>query len=359
MNLQQTIEAISKKTGKDMETLKKEVEGFYNEAKTLYSDKDEAFLQGVAKDSLTAAYRKKLISGGYGSKYNAVFVGYSDFDNAKNIRRFIEEEYKKDPEAALKAKMVNMKGEPLYWVPTDEIAAMQDWQKKKLGNVIPETDIRRTIKAVSVQNGNMIELELTLGSTCWDREVKLYTNVSFTASAKSNSQPDHIKLYGTRDIDFVYGKPLTEQEVEAILTGFFKAKNITFANMEAYSQTEAAQQFGNFIVNKVKVVDIIPTLAKNGQRMIRIQDESLDIIDEKGEIIPPVRCFVPAEIPVDYTERAYVYVLGRVTKDNQTGKFSTMNVYGIYTLNVYKDLKKSLPVESEPVKKPESFTDAF
>jgi len=360
-DLQKLIEVLSKKTGKDVKTLQAEIDGFYNEAKTLYPTADEKTWLESAQSSFTANYRKILSPFGAGSEFSAVFIGYSDFDKAKKLKAEILAEYKKDPIGAFKVKMVNEKGEPLYWAPMDEVAKMEDWQKKKLGTVIPEVDMKRTVIGVAMEDGKMVDMELTLGDTCWDKPIELNKSVLFKASKNRGSSPEHLRLFGTKNIEFVYGEQLKDKGIETILTEFFKAKNINFANVGAYSQTEEGKKFGAFIINKVKVIDIAPVLSKNGQRMIRVQDSSMDIIDEKGEIVPPIRCFVPAEIPVDYTERASIYVIGRVTMDKQTGKYTTMNVYGIYTPEVFRDLKKSLPVESEPTssEKLENFGDAF
>jgi hypothetical protein len=336
------LQAISNKTGKTEEELKIELN---KEFESLDKNIPEETRKAIATNRLTAMYRKELSS--RGAIYEGIFIGAnSPMDLIAAKRRAAMELFKKDRDSAIRQKITDVNGEPLFFATEKELEKMPEWAKKKLGKPMPKNDIQRlVVGAVKVKQENETEEWIPMYFRVRGENTKVIipTNiqVNFPALKLESSTSELVRFNDAGKLQInTIGEELNDEQIKGLYIKLFKNHIITLSQIDTFVQQH--QEFERFAIIKALVTEIVPMMASTGSQIIRIEDETVEFVDAQGNIVPPMTCFVSDHIKIDFPERSEIYVVGQ---PNITDRGKNINVLGIYTPKIFRN--------SVPSNKPE------
>lgn len=326
MKIEEIIEMISTKTGKKPEELKAEVKEIFDSLKKENPDEADENLQVIATNKMQSLYRKKMTS--RGEQFNGIIVGVGRrFDMVENKRATQQKIVDANPEQAIIDKLCNEKGDLLQWEPAEKVDKMPKWQKDNLGKVIPETDFRRTLLAVTIVDGKPIETEVRLRGENSKVVPKTFTKMSYRGFKVEQTSTDTLyKINDSGSFAPEYGDELTEEEAESLFKSLFSKRIMALDKIDTF----ASENVGRYspealMVMKVNVIDINTTPTKTGSTIVSVADDTIPI----DEI---VTCWVPEYMKITFPETSTIYVIG-VPKSKDDKR--SISVEGVYVPKIY------------------------
>jgi len=328
VKVEEIIQMISDKTEKKPEELKEEVKGIFEGLKKENPDEADENMQAIAGNKLLSLYRKKMIPRSKGTKFDGVIIAIGRrYDLVGNTRITQQKVVDANPEQAIKDKLCNEKGDLLRWEPAEKIAKMAGWQKENLGDIIPETDFRRTLLAITIVDGKPIETEIKLRGTNSEVIPKRFTKMTYNGFMVEQTSTDTLyKINDSGEFAPEYGKELTEEEAESLFATIFKNRVITLDKIDAFVNEHQRQYSPEALaIIKVNVIDIGTTPTKTNSTIVSVADDTIPI----DEI---VTCWVPEHMKITFPETSTIYVIG--TPKSKDEKRS-IGVEGIFVPKIY------------------------
>lgn len=362
MNPQEIIQAIIKKTGKTQEQINEEIKKEYEIIKSI--DLPEEEKKSMAVRRLIASYRKVMSS--RAEVFEGVFIGGTGRMNmvarrrAEAIKLFNE-----NKEKAISRGVTDEKGNPLFHENPAKFKELPKWAKEQrfeksekgmledkngskwIGKAMPEEDWSRTLFGAIKKDDKYLKTQVRLRGENTEATVPFFALLKFNGFALQSSTEELTKINDSGELNVKVIKQLSDNESKSLLDGMFKGLSIKIKDIDEW--VEAHQEFMDFaIFDNVTITEISPNKTQTGSQIIRIEDDTSEWFDKEGNVIPPVLCFVPPEVEIDFPEKAIVTVIG---KPNVGEKGKRIGVLGIFTKTAFKNLvPKTENIESEPEK---------
>jgi len=205
---------------------------------------------------------------------------------------------------------------------------------KRLGKPLPEHEWMHTIGGVGIpfamaEKGDMSGLrpmEMINSRAMGDPTNKLFLGKGFEIGKwykikVSNTTPEDNteswKLNGTTMTKWQEFKlEFDMSEVSTIFTDFFVPLNELAQYHESYSELndKGTKEYNNrIVVTEGEVVDITLSDGENSHKML-IDDESLGLTNEDGEIVESVCCWIDKEIDINFGKYSHVLVFGSTSR---------------------------------------------
>lgn len=354
---EKVLETIMKKTGKSKEEIQKEIGEIYN---NLPGEIPEAERKELAVRRLIASYRKQLSS--RAESFNTVFLGaMNKMDMVRNRRKEALKFYNEDSEEAIKKGVVRIEEEkaiPLFIEKQSNFEKMQKWMKelrfepdpngplvdgdgkKWIGKSMPENDFQRLCLGVTVKDGNIIPFTLRLRGDNCDKDVPLFHKGTFSAVKLRSSTDTYLKLNDAGEFGFKIQEEVSEDEIQKIF-GTLKTRFITIQQIPEYVKQNTS--FDGYSIIKAILTEINPRITSAGSQMIRIEDDTVAITDDEGNIAPATTCFLNDPRQLVVPEGSEIYIIGQ---PRVTEKGTTITVLGIYARKIFRNMvPNTLPAE--------------
>lgn len=375
------LEDISKKTGKPVEELQTELNKIYKEdSACIFPDvkeldeKQKEYIKVMAVNRLKAFYRKELSTKSELIE-NVIFIGASEgMDMISKKRKEAIECYNKNPQDAINKKIVKLeegKIIPLFYSPPEEVEKMVGttaFMKKRLGTPMPDTQLEKYAVGAIEANGQWKEIFFKVRGKNINVSIPTFSIVEFQGF-KTKSQNDMIvKVNDAGSLNITIKRPLTEDEIKNLLTTALRAHNAKLADIPKYIGEHLGNggklAYGEYAIFKAVVTEIVPEqVTDTGRiiRMIRIEDDSVSFTDSEGNVIPPITCFMPPHIPINFPEGSIIYAIGQPTVKERGNSISILGVYvPIYCRNNVppkKDIEDGKDIIPKPKQEKESVPD--
>lgn len=367
------LKVISEKTGKTKEDLENELLEEFNGLKDMPYENDEERKE-AAFSSLVATYRPLLATGG-----NIERVLVTSIPNRRDMvakrRKLAIEAYDENPEKAVanvplssggyRTPLVTIEGElicPLYSAPSKDIEAMEDWQRNQrftktedgkhfIGKKIPANDYQRDCIGIIEDNGVQKPWTHQLkGNLATAVDIPRNIWIDLAMRRKNTSTDSLIKTSMTGNFDVKVQKEATDDE---ILAYYKRMPLVKLNDLEEWSKKHP---FGTGVFNAT-VNDFIPSSGESSTNTVLIEDESMGFLDSAGNVIPPVTCRVPKDIPLSFPKRHKIWLIGSAMIEHKTRTD--------YSGNEIKSVQKTIFVSGIFVpeairniyKKPKAITD--
>lgn len=328
MKLDNAIKMISQKTKKDTGLLKKEFEGILNEVKTAMPDETEETLMEIATNKMFRSYRKKMNSSG--QEYTGFFISIGGrFDMIKKRRAALEEAIEEvGEEKALELKMIDDKGNLLFYETPEKLTTMKDWQKKNIGTEMPLMDFKRSVLGAVIVDGKPIRFEMRLRGNNSKVIPKLFAKTTFRGFKLDNASTEtDYTLNDSGTFAPEYTDDLTETEVIGLLKELYEDRMIESTDVDAFTAAHGSE-FSPMAVMKVDVIELSTNTTKNGSKIMSVADDGIPL----DEIMI---CWVPEFFEFNFMENATIYLIGSPKKDDK-GKIS-IGVSGMYIPTIYRE----------------------
>jgi hypothetical protein len=341
MALPEVLIKICQKANKSEKEIENELNEEYNKLDTTIPEETR---KRMSLMRLIASYRKIWSSSS--EVFEGMFIGVTaSFDFVAGKRKSAIDFYNENPDEAVKRGITDIDGNPLYFAVEQEITKMPEWAKQRIGQKLPETDIQSIAYGFVNMEGSAIPVQLRIRGDNTKVKIPMFTPVKFNGlKLKSSTE----KLYRINDSGELKiqetGKKFGDEQIIKMLKEGFKEYFIKLSDIPEYCSKNT--EFGRFAIFKVLVTDIVPTKLIN--QLIRIEDESLDILDQNGEPVPPVAAWVPEHILLNFPIKSEIFIVGQ---PNVNERGSSVNIYGIYVPAYIKKIvetpKKINPDEEE------------
>jgi len=280
---------------------------------------------------LVASYRKVLASGA--QTWKGVIIGATGRMNmVARRRRDAEKYFRENPEEAIKKGITDKDGNPLHYATPEELEKMPDWMAKRIGTLLPKEDWQRTAFGVVKAKEEWRITQLRLRGENTKVKIPMFTQLTFNALELQSSTEELAKLNDAGTLNFNVEKELSDKEVKNLLQTKFKDNVITISQFDEFC--EKHQEWGRFAIIKAIITEINPQPTSMGSQMIRIEDSTMDFLDDKGDVVPPIVCFVDEEM-ITFPERSEVYIVGQ---PNVTDRGKNIGVFGIFVPKTFRNL---------------------
>jgi len=300
----------------------------------------------TAFNRLVASYRKQLASNA--KTYQAIFVGsMQPIDMVRKRRSEAIKYYQENKEDAIAKGITDESGNPLHYASDEQIAKMPEWAKKRIGKPLPKEDWQKLVFGLVFQdNGKQLPLIYRMRGENVNVKVPIFTLLKFNGMLLQSSTEELARINDAGRANFNIEKELTDKEVEEMIEAKFKNKIIKVTDFDKYCQEH--QEFDRFVFIKSTITQINPQPTDNGTQIVRIEDETMDFLNEDGDVMQPVTCWIPPTMEIKFPEGASdIYMIGQPNV-NERGK--SLSVYGYHVPSYIKNLIPQKKTLGEPNK---------
>lgn len=372
LKLEELIAVIAKGTGKKSEDLKTEFDELLKKNKEVMKGWEENAIVGFTMNAFQAQYRKMLTS--KGQLYEGVFVGSHGARRTRNQKAYddIMDYYKKNPDDAIAKQMVKLyideKGneivKPRFFSKQEDFAKKQDWQiknefeesdnglltlngKKYTGKEITPDGKERTIFGfVKKEDDGFIKMELKLRKKNVDINLPLFAVIKFKGFKLQSSKDDYMKLNDSGEFVPNIVRELKDNEVDTFLNSLYKERFFTLSEINDYAN-KISQEFNGFGIIKAMIMEIPPITTKTGAELINITDETMELLDEEDNPIPPIPCWTQPSMVINFPERSQIYIIGVPRIGDEDKK--SISVCGFYVPRIFRNsVPEKESIETEP-----------
>lgn len=326
------LRQIQQKTNKSDEQLKKELEEIYN---SLDKSLPDEMRKTVAFNRMVSQYRKVFSPYQKAEIFECIFIGSNDKrDMVASQREQAIEFYKANPTEAVKLKIADEKGNPLYYATKEEYEKLPQFRRELLGTKLPDTQFQRYAIGKARVGESLVDLEFKIRGDNCDKEIPTFTPIKINALKLTKSTEEKLYLNDSGELNIeVVGEKLSEDAAKKLLESF-KDRFITISQIDEFVSSHP--EFLRYCIMNVTVADIVPSPTKTGSQVIRIQDDSIEFIDKDNNPIPPTVCWIPKFMEIDFPLYSDVYLIG-IPNVSERGK--SINAMGIYVPEMFKKLK--------------------
>lgn len=360
----------SKKLGKSAEELKKRLQEIVDSLM-------EKHAEGWSEEKLYATARRRLYSD-FKSEFRSsatywlICPLYKSEPNDFGFKKWkaAMDLYSTNPKEALAKKFVKVdrdaKGKVMQVVPLDtKLKTNAGKPNKHLGKELPEHDWIQTVGGCAIplsaaEKGEMNSLrpmEMTNSRQLADPESKLFLGSGFETgkwykvkctNATKEDNTESWQLNGTTVSKWqAYELEFDNAEISKIFEQFYVPLNELTEYHTSYAEEnkEGTKEYNNrIVVTEGEVVDIV--LSADGQQSHRLllDDESLGLTDDDGEIIESITCWIDSTMNIEFGKYSRVMVFGRTSrglkKDMDTNELTedwnnvSITVLGILVLDL-------------------------
>jgi len=359
---------------KDLEKLgieEKEIDSIYSllleEEKKLHPDLSEEDQEKNAVRLLRIRFRRQLRSPAV--PFEGIVLGATGIINTTMKRQQqARDYYKENPQKAVDEGFTDEDGNPL-----DNLKVFSTGRANpNYGRPLKDRFLRNVF-GVAIHMGKEERPRpffLTLNDEQTKMDVPINKPVKFRAIDRTPDGSNKLILNGSTVTKFekIEKKlPDAKEIIEKILSNY----KVELANLRE-AHEEKKEDPLRIIITEGDVVSVELSSSSINSRVI-LDDESIPLIDENGKVKRGTTCWVPAHIPINFSERSRVLVIGQTGEgafyDEEERRFVTrpgkgeiqINVLGIIPLEGYTEIpeirdiqpEEEAPVEEEKPEEPE------
>lgn len=355
MNIEKQLSEIAKKLNKEEKDVLAEYKQLQKEFKANMPETDETTIKTWAFNKLIASFRKSLNTGGKSDIKNCIVFGVRDaIDMVAKRRQEHITHYQADPDKAVKMGICNENGEPLFWDTEAVLEKKQDWQLKQnyvedengphnvngvryIGKPMPKNDYMKKIYGIVLtETKDGVEpkrFEMTLRGKNALKDVKQFVLCKMNVYVAENKTTNDTDVYyDAGEFNQTECKEVSDEKLVGAFKSLYSKHIININEMGQYADNNQGN-YDAFGILRVTVASIRAEPLANGTRMIGVQDESLEIFNDDGELNPPVGVFLPPHIKINFNEGSDVYLFGKVNKND---KGVSVNAHGIFTPSLFR-----------------------